>query len=575
MIARTRKMILAAAIIVFVAAVIYCIWLVQTRKSTAELYLEAEKKGFAKFVGNIEEKYASLKNKYQPYMEQAYSSRTELSLKVPGGLESFGFSDADTVRDILDKTKLIVKTRNDPVKGISDTEANLLLERAPFLNARLYSDPRTIWLSIPDFLPDRYFSVQRSDLEGLYDRFSIPVKPLKLISGKEIAASLSFDGRSIRESADKLADIWAGYLTDDTVIDNGTENVKFGADGQETEGSEVLIKLDEEKATSLLKELLTAVADDDVLLAYTYGNFANLSELADDAGLFRLFRYLDETGAATLSDYEREILAKLNVRKDIEGFRESLKKTAQSYRLRNGIEMRVVLDKEGDIIYRAVSLDFISNTGGKSFRADISTTGGDTGSRLFELILAEYDMGSMSDIKRLTELDVDSRLNETKDSQKEGEINIRYVITEGSEKTGIDIGIDVSDKTDNQTMKRIRSINAEADISGVIEGRINAAVGNTSWSNKKLNKTNSTTEIDVDADLPFLGINGLSAAMSIAGEDVFGIDDFSLPDFDSAAVMDLYAASDEDMDKLEMEIMASFGTFYLNNKYIFDALLGW
>ncbi|HEY8349789.1 MAG TPA: hypothetical protein VIM13_08180, partial [Clostridia bacterium] len=88
MIARTRKMILAAAIIVFVAAVIYCIWLVQTRKSTAELYLEAEKKGFAKFVGNIEEKYASLKSKYQPYMEQAYSSRTELSLKVPGGLES-------------------------------------------------------------------------------------------------------------------------------------------------------------------------------------------------------------------------------------------------------------------------------------------------------------------------------------------------------------------------------------------------------------------------------------------------------------------------------------------------------
>ena len=575
MIARTRKMILAAAIIVFVAAVIYCIWLVQTRKSTAELYLEAEKKGFAKFVGNIEEKYASLKSKYQPYMEQAYSSRTELSLKVPGGLESFGVSDADTVKDILGKTKLIVKTRKDPVKGISDTEANLLLERAPFLNARLYSDPRTIWLSIPDFLPDRYFSVRRNDLEGLYDRFSIPVKPLKLVSGKEIAASLSFDGRSIRESADKLADIWAGYLTDDTVIDNGTEIVKFGADGQETEGSEVLIRLDEEKATSLLKEFLTAVADDSVLLAYTYGNFADLSELADDAGLFRLFSYLDETGKATLSDYEREILAKLNIRKDIEGFRESLKKTAESYRLRNGIEMRVVLDKEGNIIYRAVSLDFISNAGGKSFRADIAAAGSDTGRRFFELIFAEYDAGSTSDIKRVTELDVDSLLNKTKDSHKEGEINIRYVITEGSEKTEIEIGIDVSDKIDDKTMKRIRNIYVEADISGAIEGNISAAIENASWSNKKLNKTNSTTEIDVDADLPFLGINGLSAAMSIAGEDVFGIDDFSLPDFDSAAVMDLYAASDEDIDKLEMDIMASFGTFYLSNKYIFDALLGW
>ena len=124
--------------------------------------------------------------------------------------------------DILGKSKLIVKTRTDPAKGISDTEADLLLERAPFLKARLYSDSGTIWLSIPDFLPDRYFSVRRDDLEGLYDRFSIPVRPMKLISGRQIAASLAFDGKAFRGSADRLADIWAGYLTDDTVTDNGT-----------------------------------------------------------------------------------------------------------------------------------------------------------------------------------------------------------------------------------------------------------------------------------------------------------------------------------------------------------------
>ena len=79
----------------------------------------------------------------------------------------------------------------------------------------------------------------------------------------------------------------------------------------------------------------------------------------------------------------------------------------------------------------------------------------------------------------------------------------------------------------------------------------------------------------MDADLPFLGISGFSAAMDIADEDVFGIEEFSLPDFGESAVMDLYAASDEDIDMLEIEIMASFGTFYLENRYIFDALLGW
>ena len=64
-------------------------------------------------------------------MEQAYSSRTELSLKVPGGLESFGLGDAGVIEDILGKTKLIVKTKSDPVKGISATDADLLLEKAP------------------------------------------------------------------------------------------------------------------------------------------------------------------------------------------------------------------------------------------------------------------------------------------------------------------------------------------------------------------------------------------------------------------------------------------------------------
>jgi len=101
----------------------------------------------------------------------------------------------------------------------------------------------------------------------------------------------------------------------------------------------------------LLKELLSAIADDDALLAYTCGNFAGITELLDDAGLFRLFSWLDETGTVLLSDHEREILEKLNVRRDIEGSRKKLGKAAETYRLRDGFKMRVMLDKNGDIGY--------------------------------------------------------------------------------------------------------------------------------------------------------------------------------------------------------------------------------
>lgn len=571
---RTKKLILIITVAIIIAAVVYTAWSVLTRKSTEELYLDAEKKLFGEMADNIGKQYASLKEKYKPYMEEAYSTRTELSLKIAGGLESFGFDDSGAVTGILDKSKLIVKTKTHPVKGISITEADLLLERAPFLNARLFSDPQTIWLSVPDFLPDRYFSVKRDDLEGLYDKFSIPVKPLKLISGRELAANLSFELSTFRNSAEKLADIYSGYLQGGAVADNGQKTINFG--GGMAGGREVLVRLDEENATSLLRELLTAIANDDGLLLYTYGNFASISGLLDDAGLFRLFGFMDETGAMVLSDYEREILKKLNTGGDMEEFRGNLLKAAASYRLRDGIKMSVLLDKSGNIVYREVSLDFLNTEGGASFRADIAMGNGTAGYKHVGIAFREYDPGSAEEIRRTTELSIRSAAEESKSSQKEGRIDIDYAITEGSERSEIDIGIDISDRTDEKTLKRLSSIRLEADISGDVgEGNIIAVIDNASWSNRKLNKSNRTTEITLDADLPFLGISGFSATMSIAVEDSFGIEDFSLPDPDESAVMDLYTASGEDLDKLEKDIMASFGSFYLNNKYIFDALLGW
>ena len=571
---RTKKLILIITVAIIIAAVVYTAWSVLTRKSTEELYLDAEKKLFGEMADNIGKQYASLKEKYKPYMEEAYSTRTELSLKIAGGLESFGFDDSGAVAGILDKSKLIVKTKTHPVKGISITEADLLLERAPFLNARLFSDPQTIWLSVPDFLPDRYFSVKRDDLEGLYDKFSIPVKPLKLISGRELAANLSFELSTFRNSAEKLADIYSGYLQGGAVADNGQKTINFG--GGMAGGREVLVRLDEENATSLLRELLTAIANDDGLLLYTYGNFASISGLLDDAGLFRLFGFMDETGAMVLSDYEREILKKLNTGGDMEEFRGNLLKAAASYRLRDGIKMSVLLDKSGNIVYREVSLDFLNTEGGASFRTDIAMGNGTAGYKHVGIAFREYDPGSAEEIRRTTELSIRSAVEESESSQKEGRIDIDYAITEGSERSEIDIGIDISDRTDEKTLKRLSNIKLEADISGDVgEGNIIAVIDNASWSNRKLNKSNRTTEITLDADLPFLGISGFSATMSIAVEDSFGIEDFSLPDPDESAVMDLYTASGEDLDKLEKDIMASFGSFYLNNKYIFDALLGW
>ncbi len=575
---RWKNVIIAAAVIVFAAALFFTVYSQLTKKSITDIYIDAESKKFNETAGNIESYYTDFINKQKPYLESANSSRTEFTVDIDGGAESFGLDE--TISEILGKTKLIVETKRQPERDISVTEANLLLERAPFINAQLFSDRDTIWAAIPDLMPDRYFSVQRDKLDGFYDRFSIPVKPLKIISGSEIASNISFGAEAFRESARKLGDIYAGYLTDETVIDNGSVTVQI--DGQPIEGREILILLDEEKATVLLEELLTAISDDDVLLQYTYGNFANISELLDDAGIFRLLGFMDETGAMTLSDYEREILNRLNVTRDIEGFKDRLKIKAASYRLKDGLKMKVVLDKNGDIFYRETHLDFLDAAGSGSFAADIVTGSGSSSPdgpnhRLASVTVAQYGAGGADAVGRITELSVASSIKKPKGSQAEGNLDIIYAVTpDGGVRSETNMVIDFSGRTDDKTMKRTNSVKLRAGITGDTgEGSINADIESSSWENRKLNKSNSSMEIKLAADLPFLGIENFSAAIGIADEGTFAIEDFSLPEFDQEVVTDLYTASDAEINKLEMEIMASFGAFYLNNRYIFDALLGW
>ena len=93
-----------------------------------------------------------------------------------------------------------------------------------------------------------------------------------------------------------------------------------------TEGREMWSTLMKRKPHRLLKALLTAIADDDALLLYTYGNFAGISELLDERRTFRLFS-TGRNGKITLKRYEKEILAKLNAARHGR-VQESLKKTA-------------------------------------------------------------------------------------------------------------------------------------------------------------------------------------------------------------------------------------------------------
>lgn len=572
-----KSVIIISLCIIFAAVLAYIIYSAVSRKSTTEIYLDAESKNFERIVNKIEGYYASFVEKQKPYMEGPNRSRTEITADIKGAEELLGLKNAGQVSGIINRAKLIIDTRTQPQKGISAAEASLLLERTPFLNAELYSDGRTIWFAVPEIIPGRYFSTQRDRLGDLYDRFSIPVKPMDTISGPKIAKSLVFDREPLMASAKKLGDIFTGYFTDETVTLKG--KLDFAAGEKTFEGLEFHIYLNEERASSLFRELFTAVSEDEVLLKHVYGNYANMTALLDDAGLFRLFGYLDDTGTMTLSDYERKIVDRLSESKDIDAFGSRLKQLAADYRLKDGLIMKVVIDKDGNILAREIMLDISNIKGGTSYNLDIFTACSnevldDIRNRKVSITLVEYG----GEENRTTELSVVPVFEKTDGAGADtrGKIDIMYAVTGANGiRNQMDIGLDISGGLDQKTQRRNRTIKIDAKITGETgDGSVSGTLSNMSWSNKKQKTTNSVTSIDISADLPFLNINDFSARLDIKDEDSFDIGDFPLPDMGRENVMDLGTASDEDLNRLEMEVMASFGAFYLNNKYIFDAFFG-
>ncbi len=572
-----KSVIIISLCIIFAAVLAYIIYSAVSRKSTTEIYLDAESKNFERIVNKIEGYYASFVEKQKPYMEGPNRSRTEITADIKGAEELLGLKNAGQVSGIINRAKLIIDTRTQPQKGISAAEASLLLERTPFLNAELYSDGRTIWFAVPEIMPGRYFSTQRDRLGDLYDRFSIPVKPMDTISGPKIAKSLVFDREPLMASAKKLGDIFTGYFTDETVTLKG--KLDFAAGEKTFEGLEFHIYLNEERASSLFRELFTAVSEDEVLLKHVYGNYANMTALLDDAGLFRLFGYLDDTGTMTLSDYERKIVDRLSESKDIDAFGSRLKQLAADYRLKDGLIMKVVIDKDGNILAREIMLDISNIKGGTSYNLDIFTACSnevldDIRNRKVSITLVEYG----GEENRTTELSVVPVFEKTDGAGADtrGKIDIMYAVTGANGiRNQMDIGLDISGGLDQKTQRRNRTIKIDAKITGETgDGSVSGTLSNMSWSNKKQKTTNSVTSIDISADLPFLNINDFSARLDIKDEDSFDIGDFPLPDMGRENVMDLGTASDEDLNRLEMEVMASFGAFYLNNKYIFDAFFG-
>jgi len=573
---RGKRNLLIAVGVLAAVAILYFVTRLFMTEAAEELYLKAEKRNFDKAVQLAEKTYAGFMEKQAPYLKQAHRRRTEISAELNADGGAFGTIDIDGISRVLGKSKLVIDTKKQPGEGNSITNVSLLLEKVPFLDAELISNRQSLYFSVPVLMPGKYFSAERDRLDELYDKFSIPVRPKKLPSGLEIASVLEFDAAGFRESADKLNSAVSKYFTKDTVKYGEQRDLLIS--GETVMGMEIVVTLNEESATALLHELTGLIAQEDALLRYTYGNFAGLSTLAEDAGLFQMVEYMDQTGIAVMNEIERGFLESLKADHDVDGFRKVFQETMNRYRVKDGLRMTVVVDRDANILERKLVLNMQNSQGDGGIVLDIATGCSNTSfedarNRFTDIVATRYGKGEVAE--RITELHIKPEFIKN-GNETQGSIAMEYAVTpQGGERTGIKADLKYLSKPDELTLKNNKTVEFKVKLYGETgDGTLEGEWNNTSWENNKLNSRNSISKLSFYADLPFLGINNFSGVINLAGEDRFGIEPFELPEISQDRVTDLIAATQDDLNRIEMEIFASFGAFYLNNKPFFDAFIG-
>ena len=552
-------------------------------RDAADQYFEVESRKFQMIAQSIDTYYGTFMENQKPFLESTNRRRLEATADIRSGAEVLGGKDSAGLADLIRKSKLIIDTRSRPESGETLSDISFLVEKSPFMNAELFTEKDLLYLSVPLLMPDRYFSTRLDRLGETYDKFSVPIKPTRLINGPNTASILKFDKTAFTGSTGKLAAIFRKFIKPGNV--SYRQNSAVPISGQSFKGREIIVSLSEEQATSLLHELAFAVADDDALLQYTYGNIADLSALFDDAGLFRLYGYLAGKGTLTLNDNEKSLLEKLNIKRDVKGFRMDLQKNAAALTIKGGLVMTLVVDNAGNILDRKTRLDLL-NTDDNSLAALEMETGSsntvfeDPRNRFADIILTQYRNTAAgengSGVGKTTELHIRPDFGKPVDTDSNGSLAVTYLTAlQGGSPTGVDMKFGIAAKTDKLTLKKNRIVDYSVKIMvGNGEGTVNGELNELSWENENPNTKNRTATLELNADLPFLGANKFSTFLDLAEEDSFNIEAFAMPGVNVGNTTNLNAAGPKDIDRIKSQAMVSFGRFYLTNESNIDALLG-
>ena len=568
--------VISALAVILIAGTAY---MMLSGKNAREFYLDAESKNFKKYADQLKKAYKDFKEAQQPYLTGNYKIRNELTADIGQNANagSSGAGSVNGVYDLIRKCKLVVDYKCNPIEKTGVTGLSLLLEKTPFIDAEIISKDNRLYFTVPVLTPDRYFSVDTNKLNEVYDRFDIPVKPSRVPDPNALANAVEFNG----DEFDALASDYGKFIAD-SIKEAGVKygkTVELTISGQKVKGREVSVTLSREESNALMKGLAEKAAGDETFAKLTYGNFAAASEIVDEAGIFQLFYYLDKTGAVVLNESEKKLLKALDVEKNLEGFKNEIGKLFDGFDFTDGLKMNLIIDKSGNILDRKAVAVIKSSIDGAEYEINVHTGTNsikynDYRNRFLEAELRAKS-GKEKDSRRYFGINP-AFTPSAGDGDGKGSIEIHWgADAEGGVRSATSARFDIDSATDELTLKRNSTVKYSVELQENSEGapdKISGEIDTAKWKNNKMKTKNQTTAFTINAELPSFGISGFSAKLSLAREDRLEFEAFKLPEVAGGSVVNLNTATDEELSKVQDEILSSFGTFYMTNKPIFDAV---
>lgn len=581
---KKRLVLIIAAVAAVTAVLASAAFLMFSNKSPRSTYLEAESKSFKKYSGQLLKSYEAFYEEQKPYMDSRFKNRLEITADISSASQRpFGLENAQNIIQLIKKSKLIVDSGSSPENSSSLTNLSFLIDRTPIIDVSAYTKDNQLALSVPVLFPGRYFTVGIDKLDNLYDmlqkRYGIPdFRPKRITRKTDVARVLKLGKEDVDKAAADCGALISG-LIDEKDVSFGN-SIKLKLDNKDIEGREINVVLGTEKTSVLIRELCERVAGSDLLLGLTYGNYTDIATLYNEAGLFKVFDLLEGLGVMELNDVLKDVLKGINVRKDVDGFRKKLLKLPDVIKPSEGLKVKLVVDKEGNILKRDVEFSYTRDNGGKeklllkSGTNSVKHDGFDTA--FFGI---ETQKIGNAGISSSAAWDINANVVPTgRRDDRKGRFDASYRLgQEGREAYSAMLGTDLDISTDETTMKKnsITKYTLEFFDKGMkLSDKFNGEINVVSWSNSKLKTRNSGTTITINANLPSLDIKDSVLKFDIKREDKFDIEAFKAPQISSSSVTSLGDLADRDLDRLEMDIIRAFGSFYLKNKSLVDGLFG-